>query len=188
MSNWFQLLREQLQLPDIAADGTAVPFGITGIAPEAWHVAGIESAGNSEHVLTARTGDGAEVKWHMRFFADTRAVECWGTLTNRGGRPLQNLSECLTWDLDLLLQPAFGEPWVRQVNGVQFLANFFPPHDFAIVDRQLLKTPQVYAPLAIMAGEGGRPSDGHLPCAIICEESVQSRALRSFSNGPVSGA
>ena len=33
MSNWFQILREQLQLPNIAADGTAVPFGITGIAP-----------------------------------------------------------------------------------------------------------------------------------------------------------
>ena len=171
MSNWFQILREQLQLPNITADETTVPFGIGGIASEAWHVAGIQSAGNSEQVLTAHTDDGAEVQWHMRFFPDTRAVECWGQLTNRGSRPLQNLSECLTWDLDLSLQPGFGEPWIRRVNGVQFLPNFFPPHDFAIVDRQLLKTPQVYAPFDIMAGDGGRPSDGHLPCAIVCDGS-----------------
>ena len=67
MSNWFQILREQLQLPNIAADETTVPFGIGGIAPEAWRVAGIQSAGNSEQVLTAHTDDGAEVQWHMRF-------------------------------------------------------------------------------------------------------------------------
>ena len=187
MSNWFQILREQLQLPNIAADGTAVPFGVGGIAPEAWHVAGIESAGNSEHVLTARTGDGAEVQWRMRFFADTRAVECWGTLTNRGSRPLQNLSECLTWDLDLLLQPAFGEPWVRQVNGVQFLPNFFPPHDFAIVDRQLLKDAPGLCPLRRHGGRRRPPFPTAICPAPSSATARAARALRSFSNGPASG-
>ena len=179
MSAWFPMLREQLQFHHIDTPQAPVPFGIGGIASTAWHVAAIESAGNAEHVLTAHTGDGAEVRWHMRFFADTRAVECWGTLTNRGSQPLRNLSECLTWDLDLPLQPAFGEPWVRRVNGVRFLANYFPPHDFALVDRQLLKTPQVYPTFSIQAGQGGRSSDGHLPCAIICDGS-RSQGLALF--------
>lgn len=179
MSNWFQLLTEHLSLAHISAPKATVPFGIEGIAPQAWHLADLESAGDAQWVLTAHTDDGAEVHWHMRFFPDTRAVECWGELTNRGSRPLQNLSECLTWDLDLRLQSAFGEPWIRRVNGVQFLPSFFPPHDFAVVDRQLLKTPQVYAPFSILAPDGGRSSGEHLPCAIVCDEQ-QSQGFSLF--------
>ena len=134
MGDWFQILREQLQLAHIATPDAPVPFGIGGIASAAWRVAAMERVGSSEHVLTAHTDDGAEVQWHMRFYADTRAAECWGVLTNRGSRPLSNLSEFLTWDLDL--QPAFDEPWGRRVNGVRFLANYLPPHDFAPVDYQ----------------------------------------------------
>lgn len=178
MSAWFQMLREQLQFDHIHTLRESVPFGIGGIASDAWRVAGIERVDTSESVLTAHTEEGAEVQWHMRFFADTRAVECWGVLKNRGSRPLQNLTECLTWDLNLPLQPAFGEPWIRRVNGVRFLANYFPPHDFALVDRQLLKTPQVYPTFSIQAGEGGRSSDGHLPCAIVCNaQRTQGLAL-----------
>ncbi|MCY3990667.1 MAG: hypothetical protein OXF50_05485 [Caldilineaceae bacterium] len=51
----------------------------------------------------------------MRSFADTRAVECWGTLTNRGSQPLRNLSECLTWELDLPLQPAGPDEYAQVI-------------------------------------------------------------------------
>ena len=99
MSDWFQMLREHLQLAHISTPEATVPFGIEGIASQAWRMADMQRAGDAQWVLTAHTGDGAEVQWNMRVFPDTRAEECWGSLTNRGSRPLRNLSECLTWDL-----------------------------------------------------------------------------------------
>ena len=186
MSNWFQVPARAAATPQYRRRRNDRPLRHRRDRARSLACGRNTSAGNSEHVLTAHTEDGAEVQWHMRFFADTRACRMLGRADQPGQPAAAKPERCLTWDLDLSLQPAFGEPWIRRVNGVQFLANFFPPHDFAIVDRQLLKTPQVYAPFDIMAGDGGRPSDGHLPCAIVCDGS-RSQGLRSFLNGPVSG-
>jgi alpha-galactosidase len=115
----------------------------------------------------------------MRFFPDTRAVECWGEVVHRGQSPVAGISQCLTLDTTLHLAPAFGQPWVRSVNGVRFLPNFFPPHDFAVVDRQLIRTPQVYSPLILSGLADGRPSGESLPCAILSDEA-QRRGLAFF--------
>ena len=83
--------------------------------------------------------------------------------------------------LDLLLpaRPEFGQPRVRSVNGVRFIPNSFPPHDFASVDRQLVDTPQSGVPLLLASVEDGRSSAENLPCAIVCDER-ESRGVALF--------
>jgi alpha-galactosidase len=50
---------------------------------------------------------------------------------------------------------------------VRFLANYFPPDDFAEVDRRLIATPQVHSDLVAFGGVDGRGSSGDLPFAVL---------------------
>ncbi|MBI4551354.1 MAG: alpha-galactosidase [Candidatus Latescibacteria bacterium] len=179
MTTWFSLIQEQLDLAWLAPSPDAVPFGLTGVPAADWQTDGLESINPSRWRLTAHTATGLEAQWEVVFFDDTRALECWGTVTHRGHDPVRGIRECLTLDLNLRWPGANDQPWVRSVNGVRFLPNFFPPHDFAVVDRQLLHTPQVYTPLVLTGLEDGRSSGENLPCAILCDER-QTHGLGFF--------
>ncbi|MCS7049736.1 MAG: hypothetical protein NZ483_10655 [Verrucomicrobiae bacterium] len=105
--------------------------------------------------LTAHHVIGLEATWRTRLFGDTRAVEIWGEVTNRGDAPRALVTDALTLDLELPLAATFDQPWVRIINGVRFLPTYFPPHDFAVVHRQLIDTPQAPGPLELLSAEAG---------------------------------
>lgn len=170
MEHWFQLIQDRLDLPWLGVSTDHVPFGLTGVDAAAWKTPVMEMVSDTHWRLTSDTADGLHATWQIVFFPDTRAWECWGEVQHRGVAPVRNIRDCLTLDFTIQLPAAFGQPWVRRVNGVQFLPQFFPPHDFGIVDRQLLHTPQVYVPFDLSGDENGRSSGEMLPCAIICDE------------------
>jgi len=179
MTTWFELLRTHLDLQYLQPPAAQVPFGLPGIATDLWHAGELQQRSEHEWHLSASSAPGVEVSYNLRFFPSTRAVECWGEVIHRGNAPLSGISQCLTLDTEIHLQPDFGQPWVRSVNGVRFLPNFFPPHDFAVVDRQLVHTPQVYSPLLLTGLPDGRSSGEQLPCAIFSDEA-QSQGLGFF--------
>ena len=170
MADWYKVIQEQLDLAWLAPSTTLVPFGVVGIPASDWQSPRLESISDSHWTLTAHTATGLEAVWHLQAFPDTRAVECWGRIVHRGTGLVRGIRECLTLDVDLQLPDEFGQPWVRSINGVQFLPNYFPPHDFAVTERQLVFTPQVFTPLTLTGLDDGRPSGGNLPCAIVCDE------------------
>ena len=178
MEHWSDLLSRTLALPWFAPADVPVPFGFAGVDGERWRTLTLQAINDTHWELTAGTEDGLVGVWHIRLFADTRAAECWGTLTNRGTQTTRGLIDSLTLDMNLALPRQVGQPWLRTVNGVRWFAQSFPPYDFALVDRQLLYTPQVYAPIDL-TGLHGRSSAEHLPCAILCDES-QEHGLACF--------
>jgi len=178
MQTWFQLLEQKLNLADLTITPLATPFSITGVAAE-WRSSPLEQLSETDWRLNAYNATGLEAQWYIRSFHDTRAVECWGQVTHRGHEAVAGVRECLGLDLALGLPPAFGQPWVRSVNGVRFLPNYFPPYDFAVVDRQLIYTPQVYLPLTLTGLTDGRSSGEALPCAIFTNEK-QTEGLALF--------
>jgi len=171
--HWFDLVREQLRLDWLARSSATVPFGLTGVPADQWTADELETVGTGHWRLTAHTPSGLEATWDAVFFADTRAVECWGTVRHRGRDPVRGIRECLTLDLVLPASPDFRQPWLRTVNGVRFVPTSFPPHDFAVVDRQLVETPQVWSPLTITGLDDGRTSGENLPCAIVTDDRQQ---------------
>jgi alpha-galactosidase len=179
MQDWFSLLQERLSLPWLAPSTDAVPFGLTGVSAADWQADRLEATDATRWQLRAHTPAGLEAVWRMAFFPDTRAVECDGEVRHRGAEPVRGIRESLTLDFDLRLPDAFGQPWARSVQGVRFLPNYFPPHDFAVVDRQLVHTPQVYTPLTLMGLEDGRSSGENLPCLILSDEG-QTHGLALF--------
>lgn len=178
MSTWFELLRSQLDLPYLnSADN--VPFGLPSVPGDQWKPHALQQESASLWRFAAHTEQGLEAALMLRFFPDTRAVEGWGEIVHRGQIPVAGISQCLTLDTTVNLTADYGKPWVRAVNGVRFLPNFFPPHDFAVVDRQIIDTPQVFLPLILSGLADGRPSGGSLPCAILSDEA-QQRGLAFF--------
>ena len=173
MKTWAQALRDDLKLDWLAESDRAVPFGLSGISRDDWLADRFERSGDAMWTLQAHHPNGLEATWHMRVFGDTRAAEMWGEVTHRGSAATELVAEALTLDLDLPLRETFGQPWVRSINGVRFLPNFFPPHDFGYVDRQLIDTPQVYTPLELKNEEGGRSSGETIPVVLIADEAQQ---------------
>jgi len=173
MRNWFDLLQQKLRLPWLAETADAVPFGLTGAARDDWRADELTRTGERQWCLRAHSNTGLEAEWKAMVFPDTRAVECWGRVSHSGSESVRGIRECLTLDTNLRLPQAFGQPWVRTINGVRFIPNYFPPHDFAVVDRQMLDSPQVFVPLSITGMWDGRSSGENLPCAIICDERQQ---------------
>ena len=179
MNTWFQLLQDDLKLTWPADGDQAVPFALTGIPGEDWRAVGVEQDGDERWVLEAHHSIGLEATWTVQRFGDTRAMEVWGAVTHRGHAPTGRVTEALTLDLCLPLEPAFGQPWVRSINGVRILPNTFPPHDFGMVDRQLIDTPQVFTGLHLFNEEGGRSSGETIPCMIVTDE-MQQRGFALF--------
>jgi hypothetical protein len=180
MLSWLELVREKLHLPWLTSSFEAAPFGllvksvvplgVTGTAAIEWQVDELDQINESHWRLMAQSVEGLEAHMEMAFFEDTRALECWGDITHRGSDPVRAVRECLTLDLNLQLPGAFGQPWIRNVNGIRWNPNYFPPHDFAVIDRQLLHMRRVGAPLTFMADSAGHSSGENLPCAILCDE------------------
>jgi alpha-galactosidase len=171
MTTWFDLLRTQLDLSFLQPAENVVPFGLPPVPEDQWQVGGLQQQGEGRWQLNASTGKGLEAILYFRFFADTRAVELWGEIVHRGQSQVTGIRQCLTLDTVLRLTPEFGQPWVRSINGVRFLPNYFPPHDFGVVDRQLINTPQIYTPLILSGLADGRTSGENLPCAILGDEA-----------------
>ncbi len=174
-NTWYELIREELKLNWLTDSEQAVPFTLGGIPREEWQADRFEKAGEAQWVLRAHHPAGLEASWHLRLFRDTRAVEMWGEVTHCGQLPTALVTNALTFALSLPMKTEFGQPWVRSINGVKLgsLANVFPPHDFAVVDRQLIDTPQTYTPLQLQNEEGGRSSANTIPCLILAGEKQQ---------------
>jgi hypothetical protein len=177
--NWFDLLQRKLDLTSLARCEQEVPFALTGIANGgAWHAGEMRRVNENHWQLEARHDNGLEATWEMRCFADTRAVECWGEVRNTGREPVRGIKEALTFAFPWQLPAVWGQTWLRTVNGARFIPTYFPPRDFATVDLQFVRTPQV-VPFSLLGAEDGRTSEGGMPCAILCDEK-QNRGLAFF--------
>ncbi len=170
MKTWFDLVRDRLRLDWLESSSQAVPFSVTGVDAAGWRPGRLERISEPHWRLDAHHANGLRVAWDVRFFEETRALECWGTITHDGQAPVRGVRECLGLDLLLPARQELGKPWVRTFNGVRIIPNTFPPHDFACADRQLVDTPQSGWPLLLSGGEDGRSSAESLPCAIVCDE------------------
>lgn len=173
MNTWHELLRDKLKLDWMLPSTKAIPFGLTGVDGSAWQCDRLEKIADAHWQLLAHTESGLQATWEVQFFEDTRALECWGAVRHCGRETIKGITECLTLDTALTFRREFGQPWVRSVNGVRFIPTFFPPHDFALVDRQLVDTLQDDYPLTLTGIDDGRSSGENLPCVIVCSERQQ---------------
>lgn len=168
---WCQLLTEALGRPDLIPCSEAVPFGVDANEEVTWHQPTLRRLEDSSWQLLAGSPQGLEVRWDVRTYRDTRAVECGGVLRNIGDRPFSGIRRLRTFDMEVGLAEGWGEPHVRTFNGVRFLASSFPPDDFRLVDRQLLRIPQAYTPYVISASDTGYSSGDNLPMLLLSGES-----------------
>ncbi|HEX7299144.1 MAG TPA: glycoside hydrolase family 36 protein [Solirubrobacteraceae bacterium] len=165
---WLPRILGALRLDDLADQpGNVVPFAVRAETEIGWLPPTIEERGAHSWRLRAGSPQGLEATWMVTEYADTRAVECSGELRNVGRETVVGIRELWTLDARVGLPERWGEPWVRCVNGVRFLPSHFPPDDYRYVDRQLLRTPQVYTPVGGSALEDGRSSGRDLPCLIL---------------------
>ena len=171
---WFDTLRENLQTPWLRSE-QAVPFSLGAAPCGEWFADRWGETAPGTWTLEAHSSVGLEAVWHARFFADTRALECWGEITYRGADVVKNIGDALSFDARFAWPEATHNnagAWVRSLNGVRFSPSFptaFPPHDFALVDRQLVMTGQMYSALNVMGLDDGRPSGETVPCAVVCD-------------------
>ena len=150
-SNWPNLIREKLGLPWSLQSKSGVPFALTGPILQCeeerplsqvkqWRSKVLEVTRDSA-LFTAETPEGFQGKLHMRFFSDTRAVECWGEIANQGSETLKDVFEARILDLELgTAERGLGQAWIRTIHGVGHQPpGSFEPYDFAPEDRQLLR-------------------------------------------------
>lgn len=169
MTTWAELLRSRLGLASERLSEAEVPFALPGVAASEWRAEGLAEEGG-DWVLTARTGAGLSARFVMRFFDDTRAVEMWGEVVHRGTEAVPGVVRSMTLDVDLLLDERYDRAWVRSVNGVRQEPTFFPPDDFAVVDRQLTSVPWLSSTVTLHSAANGRTSAHDLPCAVVGDE------------------
>jgi alpha-galactosidase len=182
VQTWSELIASRLRIPTFEPIGGAVPFdlqvgsgfpyGPARATEDAWSVRDLVEVDGDWH-LTATTARGLEASFTLRFFDDTRSLECWGEVTNRGAEPLVGVTRALVLDTTVDLGAGFESPWVRSVNGAGY-TEYFPPFDFAIRDRQLLPVPWIGPGVTVASDDSGRPSTEHLPCAILGDEGGTS--------------
>ena len=129
MAHWFTWIQDKLDLTWLAPTTPAIPFALTGVSPDQWQPADVDLMSDTRMQLLARTPSGLEARWEVVFFPDTRAIECWGQVRNRGDEDVKGITECLTLDLPLRLPDAFGQEWMRTINGIRFVPTFFPPYE-----------------------------------------------------------
>jgi len=167
---WFHRFCAGLGRDDLTSLDAPVPFSVQAETPIVWTASTVEQAGDRSWTLHALADRGIEARWNVREYSDTGAIECSGQISNRSRSTLPTVRELWTLDLPVGLTEAWGDPWVRTVNGVRFCPNFFPPDDFRVVDRQLIRTPQVFTPVGSASLKDGRSSGRHLPCAVLSSE------------------
>jgi hypothetical protein len=170
MMVWTELLRSELGLSQLQPGDTAVPFGVPPVDRRHWKVRDLRQA-NGQWELLAVTEHGLEASCRFRFFPDTRSVETWGTIRHRGTDVIRGIRELLILDAPLPLSPDFDRPWIRSVNGTRLFPTYFPPHDFGVIDRQLLNAGALNGSLMLSNGPTGRSSAETLPVAILGDQS-----------------
>jgi hypothetical protein len=95
---------------------------------------------------------------HMRAEVVRDALTLSGRLVNDSGETLRGVRGLGTVSVELPVDHATNGTLVSTWRGARFLANFFPPDDFARVDRTLIDTPQIATSLSAYGGAtGGRP-------------------------------
>jgi alpha-galactosidase len=104
---------------------------------------------------------GVEVRLRADIAGD--AVTVSGTLVNGTRETLRGVRGLATVSIDLPVDQAEQGTLVSTWRGARFLANFFPPDDFARVDRVLIDTPQIATSLSAHGGADGRSSSEDLP-------------------------
>lgn len=174
-------MRRDLSLPELTWLDV-VPFAVPGLGAS-WAVDEVRDSGARHRLLQAHTESGLEAVWEWDSFSDTRAIECFGRVRNASSVPVGRCTAGTTLDWSLELPDDWGQSWVRTINGVRFIPHYFPPYDFASVDRQLVDTPQVFIPLTLRGGQDGRSSHEHLPCLLLCNEQ-RTRGLAVFLEWP----
>jgi len=169
---WFDLLRRAIGRDDLLpAPAARVPFSVVADAEVEWHEPTVVQCGDRAWELTAGSAQGLEAVWRAVEHPDTRAIECAGSVRNVGRGTLPRVREVRTLDVPLGLSEAWGEPFVRTVNGARGMPNYFPPDDFRSRDRQLLRVSQAFLPLQVAAADDGRSSGHSLPCTILAGEA-----------------
>ena len=174
---WHELIEEKLGLSRMSLRPESVPFGMHSALPMAhgdWIVDRFEETSPETWTLTARTARGLEATWNARFFASTRALECWGEIANRGSEAIPHVTQARTLDVNFALNAQVGLPWVRSLNGVRHIPASFPPHDFKINDCQMMQQVD-HVPLRIGSVPEGWTSGGgaHVPMLLLCDERQQ---------------
>jgi hypothetical protein len=168
--NWFSTFCRILGRDDMMLVDDQVPFSVGAEHSIAWNPLTFESRGPDNWQFDASSPDGLVATWTMRAYPDTRSVECCGSVRNSGTDTVSALRELWTFAVAIGLTESWGEPYVRTINGVRFFPNYYPPDDFRVVDRQLIRTPQVYTQLGGASLEDGRSSGRTLPCAVVSSE------------------
>jgi hypothetical protein len=186
MITWHQLVQQKLDLPWLPLRERNVPFGLALRVPGEggdnadWTVDSLEETTRDHWVLRAHTARGLEAEWHARFFADTRSMECWGDIVNRGTETLKHIFELQPLDMMFAITPEVGLPWVRSFNGARHVPRSFPAFDFAHLDQQLMRVPPPHDyPYDINCAGTGRSSDAHLP-VLILTDAQQKRGMSAF--------
>jgi alpha-galactosidase len=142
----------------VAINGQALPFTESSF---------VGSAGSSEALYSGPNG----LVLRMRGEKVGAGIQLSAVLTNEGAAVEGPFTTLTTAQVRLAAQSDPGT-LVSTWQGARFLANFFPPDDFAPADRLLVKTPQVLTPLAVHGGDDGRGSSEDLPFM-----SIESRPM-----------
>jgi alpha-galactosidase len=177
--SWFELLCRALGRDDLVPAGSQVPFSVVAETPIAWEEPRLERRGDHGWELSAGSRQGLLASWRVREHPGTGAIECAGSVRNEGRAAIEGVREVRTLDLAVGLGEAWGEAWVRTVNGARFLSASFPPDDFRHRDRQLMRAQGDYTAISVASLADGRSSGHSLPCAILAGEHAD-RGLALF--------
>jgi alpha-galactosidase len=169
--SWLDRMLRIVGLGELAASpDQVVPFAVRAESEIMWERPTMEERGAHSWRVRAGSPQGLEATWLVTEYADTRTVECSGEVRNVSRATVPKIRELWTLDVRIGLPERWGEPRVRTFNGVRFFPGHFPPDDYRYVDRQLLRTPQVYTAVGGSALEDGRSSGRDLPCLILASE------------------
>lgn len=168
---WFDLLCGALGREDLAPGISRLPFSVAGETEIAWGEPRLERGGAAEWQLSVGSPQGIEATWRVREHADTRALECSGSVRNAGRSAVAGIRQLRTLDLSVGLHEGWGRPVVRTIGGAaRSQASFYPPDDFRSQDRRLLPLQEPMMPVSIAARENGDSSADALPLAILAGE------------------
>jgi hypothetical protein len=158
------------------------PFSIPPIRAEEWLPPVLERTGETTWGFRARSVQGIEVDWHLKYFPDTCAIECHGLARHAGTEVLRGVNKISSWDVELLYAGEEGLPWIRKINGSYWSSTVFPPPDFAHHDYRLAKTTQVFptqGTLIQQKTDGRSSSFSPLPCVVITN-GPKTKSLACF--------
>ncbi|MDK3159940.1 alpha-galactosidase [Kamptonema cortianum] len=180
--NWFDIIRENLNLNWIERNDAVCPFSVTvcerapwvfGKPAGQWSKARVKREGKGRYLLTSRSDSGLEGRLNAVFHPDTNAVELFGEMWNQGDREIREITGLSTLDTTFQWARSYGEPLVRTFNGARFIPSSFPVHDFRPVDHQCESMECSWTPIEVSDDGYGRSSGKNLPCVILSDRKRQ---------------